>query len=304
MKEMSFNLFSNKTSAITVKEAINKAVKKLEAFHIENARQNANLMLSKILDIPYSKLPLSWTQKLSTKSCNLFSEMLNRRCNHEPLQYILGEWSFLDFDVTSLPGALIPRPETEEVFMAGAGFIKEKVVAPDFTFADIGTGTGILGIAMAKYFPQARGSMVDISEEALKIAKINVERFQEIKDRVKLIKSNLLDSFAPESLDIIISNPPYIDSEEVKTLMPEVVGYEPHLALDGGPGGLVILEKLLKQSEVVLKAGGLIIFEHGHGQREAIKRLLSPIWSVIKAGDDLAGKERFFVLMKAKDDKN
>jgi release factor glutamine methyltransferase len=227
--------------------------------------------------------------------------MINRRLAHEPLQYILGEWCFLDFDVNVGEGALIPRPETEEVFLAAEKAIKANSIRPDFHFADIGTGTGILGLAMAKYFPESIGYLVDVSDNALEIAKSNLQKYSELKPRLSLIKSDLLEAFKTDSLNVIISNPPYIDSEEVKSLMPEVVDYEPHLALDGGRNGLELIDKLLNQAKTVLKNKGLFIFEHGHGQRDEIKKLLSPCWKIIKEGNDFADKERYFVLQLGKE---
>ena len=292
---MSCNISSNNGSK-TVKDVINEAVAILESSRIEDAKHNASLMLSKLLSVSYTKLPVYWHDKVSQKVCEELSSMLNRRCNNEPLQYILGEWSFLDFDVNVAPGVLIPRPETEEVFLAAVDAIKRSTLPHNFEFADIGTGTGILGIAMATYFPDASGSLVDISDDALRIAKSNLERYPKLAGRTRLVKSDLLEAFSPDSLDVIISNPPYIDSEEVKTLMPEVVNHEPHLALDGGPGGLILIDKLLKQAETVLRPNGLFIFEHGHDQRKKIEKQLSDFWGIIKEGNDFAGNERYFIL--------
>ena len=293
---MSCNSISSNNGSKTIREILKEAVAILEASEIEDAKHNASLLVAKLLSTPYPKLPFFWSEKASEELCTDLSSMLQRRINKEPLQYILGEWSFLDFDVNVAPGVLIPRPETEEVFLAAVDAIKQSTLPPCFTFADIGTGTGILGIAMATYFPKATGSLVDISDDALRIAKSNLERYPKLAERTKLVKSDLLEAFSPDSLDVIISNPPYIDSEEVKTLMPEVVNHEPHLALDGGPGGLTLIDKLLKQAETVLRPNGLFIFEHGHDQRKKIEKQLSDFWGIIKEGNDFAGNERYFIL--------
>ena len=280
----------------TIKYFLNQAVQTLEEASIEDAKQNVNLIASKALNISYAQLPLHWQKPVYNSFLNDFNSMINRRLAHEPLQYILGEWCFLDFDVNVGEGALIPRPETEEVFLATVEHIKNIFSETNFKFADVGTGTGILGIAMAKNFTRSSGYLVDISEKALEIANNNLLKYSELKSRLSLIKSDLLETFTEHSLDVIISNPPYIKSDEIKTLMSEVVDYEPHIALDGGKNGLVIIEKLLKQSEKVLKNKGLLIFEHGHGQRETIRELLLPCWKILKEGNDFANKERFFIL--------
>ena len=285
----------------TIKQLLNIAIHDLEAVGIEDAKQNVNLIASKALNIDYTKLPLYWNQSVLDEFHNEFQHMLERRLKHEPLQYILGEWSFLDFEVNTLPGALIPRPETEEVFLAAVETIKANSLKSDFKFADVGTGTGILGLAMARYFPKSLGYLVDISDKALEVAKSNLLKYSELNSRLSLVKSDLLEVFNTDSLDVIISNPPYIDSEDIRTLMPEVADYEPHIALDGGEKGLEIINKLLKQAEKVLKDNGLFIFEHGHGQRESLKKIISPRWRIIKEGNDFANNERFFILQIKKD---
>ncbi len=296
---MSLQILKNQNQNC-LKELLNAAVQVLEKANIDDAKQNVNQMASKALNISYTQLPLHWQKPVSDSFLNDFDSMINRRLAHEPLQYILGEWCFLDFDVNVSEGVLIPRPETEEVFLAAVEAIKANSIKSDFQFADVGTGTGILGLAMAKYFQESIGYLVDVSDKALEVANSNLQRYIELKPRLNLIKSDLLEVFQADSLDVIISNPPYIDSEEVKSLMPEVVDYEPLIALDGGKNGLELINKLLKQTEKVLKNKGLFIFEHGHGQRNEIKKLLSPCWKVIKAGNDFADKERFFVLQLCK----
>ena len=279
-----------------LKQLLNNALRDLETAGIDDAKQNVNLIASKILNIDYTKLPLYWNQSVSDDFNNRFHKMLERRLSHEPLQYILGEWCFLDFDINVSKGALIPRPETEEVFLAAVEAIKANSIGTDFRFADVGTGTGVLGLAMAKYFQKSIGFLLDISDEALKIAKSNLERYPNLYERLTLMKSNLLESMKPDSLNVIISNPPYIDSQEVLELMPEVVNHEPHLALDGGKNGLEIINKLQRQASEVLKNNGLLIFEHGHKQRKAINELLLPCWKILKEGNDFADKERYFIL--------
>lgn len=280
----------------SIKALLNDAVQTLEKAGIEDAKLNVNLIASKILEIEYTKLPFYWNKPVADDFYNQFQKLLERRLKHEPIQYILGEWCFLDFDVNVGEGALIPRPETEEVFLAAVEAIKNNIQKQDFKFADVGTGTGILGLAMAKYFPKSIGYLVDISDKALKIAERNLLKYSELKSRLSLVDSDLLEAFNVDSLDVIISNPPYIDSQEVLELMPEVTNYEPHLALDGGKGGLVLINKLQIQASKVLKNNGLFIFEHGHGQREAIEKLLLPSWKILKEGNDFADKERFFIL--------
>lgn len=295
MKKMSSNLDFN-SGCKSIKEILNQGINYLDKAGIEDSRHNANLIAAKVLNLDYRKLPFHWQETATSKFCETFLEHIVRRSKNEPLQYILGEWSFLDLEVCVEPGALIPRPETEEVFLAAEEAINKHKLPLNFRFADIGTGTGILGLAMLSRFPEAHGELVDISDEALAIAEKNTKRYPELAPKLKLIKSNLLEAFLPNSLDVIISNPPYIDRDEIKSLMPEVLEHEPKLALDGGSQGLEIIKDLIEQSEIKLKNSGLLIFEHGHGQRSKIRNLLSNKWKILKKGDDFAGKERYFIL--------
>ncbi len=282
----------------TIREQILAARKLLAGHQIEDAAFNADCLAAHVLGIANGRLPQFWSQPADDSFVRPFQQLLDRRCHNEPLQYLLGEWSFLDFDVVVGPGALIPRPETEEVFMAAAAEIARRTFAASFSFADVGTGTGILGIAMARKFAGATGFLLDISPAALQIAAANLQRFPEAAARLELRQNDLLSGFAPASLDVVISNPPYIESAEVPVLQAEVSRFEPHLALDGGKDGLALIERLLVQAVSVIRPGGLLIFEHGHGQRQGLTRLVGSCWRLIAAADDLHGCERYFILEK------
>lgn len=284
----------------TIREQILAARRLLAECQIEDAAFNADCLAAHVLGITNGQLPQFWTRPVDAAFAVPFQQLLDRRCSHEPLQYLLGEWSFLDFDVTVGPGALIPRPETEEVFMAAAAEIARRPFADKFSFADVGTGTGILAIAMARKFAGATGFMLDISPAALQIAAVNLQRFPEVAARLELRQNDLLGGFAHDSLDVVISNPPYIESAEVPVLQAEVSRFEPHLALDGGKSGLELVERLLQQALSVLRPGGLLIFEHGHGQRQHLKEMVGPGWQLIAAANDLHGCERYFILERGK----
>lgn len=282
-----------------LRQEILAARKKLEDAGIEDAAFNVDQMVCEILKVSAGRLPTLWNSPVDYSFINSLNAMIARRCNHEPLQYIVGNWSFLDFNIVVRSGSLIPRPETEEVFVAAAKAIKKCNLPDNFSFIDVCTGTGVLGIATARRFPDSSGWLADISEAALKTAFENLTKQSSLAGRLELIQADLLQTFADASVELVISNPPYIDSGEMKFLMPEVRDFEPHLALDGGESGLDIIQKLLMQASRVLKHGGLLIFEHGHGQQSKIKEMLNPeIWELIEAGIDLQGRERFFILLR------
>ncbi len=282
----------------TVRQAIVHARQLLIEADIEDAALNADLMAAQALVTDRSRLPLLWAESASPGFLEELELMVARRCRHEPLQYILGTWGFLDFAVKVGPGALIPRPETEEVFLAAVKAIETSAFAEKFVFADVGTGTGILGLALARRFEGSTGWLVDLSSEALGIAANNLQLFPSLQPRINLVKGNLLSAFAARQLHVVISNPPYINHDEIAGLMPEVSEFEPHMALDGGGDGLDLIVSLIGQAADVLVGEGLLIFEHGHGQRAAIMQSLDSRWADVVSGDDLCGRERFLILQR------
>ena len=281
---------------LTVRQLILNARRELAGHQIEDAAFNADCLAARVLGVNNGSLLRFWETPATDQFCREFASLLHRRCQHEPLQYLVGEWGFLDFEVQVGPGALIPRPETEEVFLAAARAIDERPFKTGFRIADIGTGTGILGIAMARRFPGAAGFLVDLSAEALALAQGNLKKFSEIEGRLALLQGDLLSAFADASLHMIISNPPYVVSEDIPNLQPEVSKFEPEMALDGGPHGIELIEQLLVEAWRVLLPGGLLVFEHGHGQRPELLKLTASRWQLLLAGDDLCGRQRYLVL--------
>ncbi len=280
----------------TLKNVLIEARKKLVDAGIDDAASNVDLMAASILQTDRGRLPLLWHEPCESAFIESLMTMVQRRCQHEPLQYILGSWSFLDFVVNTGPGALIPRPETEELFVDLSGYIEKFILNKNFLFADVCTGTGILGVALARKFPSSHGWLSDISNDALNIAKSNLELVENWPDRLGLLRADLLSSFASAVFEVIVANPPYVCSSDMAGLQPEVRDFEPALALDGGENGLDLIGKMLEQACFCLKNGGLLAFEHGHGQRNDILSIIPPSFEVLKTADDLCGRERYMVL--------
>ncbi|HAE38207.1 MAG TPA: peptide chain release factor N(5)-glutamine methyltransferase [Candidatus Riflebacteria bacterium] len=286
----------------TIHQVIARARERLAEAGIDDVSFNVNCMAAAILGVDIGRLPLHWPDPAEPGFIERLDQMIQRRCANEPLQYILRSWVFLDMTLVTRPGALIPRPETEEVFAAAAQAVEQAisqaVLPQNFWFADVGTGTGALGLAMARRFAEASGLLIDISSAALDVAHENLLVYPELYTRIGIVQSNLLAAVRPESLHVIISNPPYVNRGDIAALMPEVREHEPHLALDGGTSGLDIIERLLDQAAEKLLPGGLLIFEHGHGQRDAIMNLVNDSWRDCQAGDDLCGRERYLILTR------
>lgn len=213
--------------------------------------------------------------------------------SQEPLQYLVGRCPWRDLELSVAPGVLIPRQETE--LLVDLALSLGPTGRPESRWADLGTGSGCLAIALARSFPSSRGFAVEASPEALAQAGANLNRW-ELQRRVTLLAGDWWQPLAPwwGALDLVVSNPPYIPSATLAALEPVVRDHEPHLALDGGPDGLTAIRSIVAGSLRGLAPGGLLLLEHHHDQSEAVGELL------VKAGlerlgvhADLEGRARF-----------
>ena len=187
------------------------------------------------------------------------------------MAYLVGRKEFYSLAFTVSPAVLIPRPESEFVVVE---YLEQTRHVPSPRAVDVGTGSGCLAIAAAHHQPAARFVAIDISEDALAVAKRNASRLGVI-DRIDFRQGDTLEPVAGEApFDAIISNPPYISTEAIEQLEPGVRDYEPRAALDGGPGGLTMVARLIEQSVPLLKPGGHLILEIGSDQAEPVRELI------------------------------
>lgn len=195
-----------------------------------------------------------------------YNAALKQLENRVPLAYVIGEWYFYDETYKVSPACLIPRPDTEHLVDRAI-----KLLPKNGRFADLCTGSGCIAISTLAHRPDAKGYAVDISADALEIAKYNAEA-NGVSDRLTFSLADVLNgelSFENEPLDMIISNPPYIETETVTTLEPEVQ-HEPKLALDGGADGLDFYRALIEKCPSHIKDGGILMFEIGYNQGRAL----------------------------------
>lgn len=256
---------------------------------------SADVLLEKVLAIQPGSLARHLHDTLTPEQAARLEELACRREHREPLQYLVGIWSFLDFDLHVAPGALIPRPETEDWVSELMPLLSRQAWPVGWRFADIGTGTGAIGLALARRFPDTRGFLIDVSTAALEVAASNLALHPTEANRLFLCQASLVDACRPRSLHLVISNPPYIPHDEIDGLMSEVRDYEPHLALDGGDTGLSIISRLLTDAVRVLLPGGLIALEHGQGQRSRILKFTPPDLQCIRTIDDAGKRDRAIV---------
>ena len=231
------------------------------------ARRECEQILETLGGISRTELYLGTS--LSSLLFSRFSQGIEKRKNRFPLAYFLGKAFFWEDEFEVEEGVFIPRSETEILIES---FLKQSGFQPldGFHFLDLGTGSGNIAATMAKLFPKAHGTASDLSEKALRVAKRNANRLG-VGERIKGIRADGLKSFAPESFDAILSNPPYIASPDWAGLEPEV-HREPRLALDGGKEGLDFYQKIMREL-AGLKRGGSLWVEIGWGQCEAVQSL-------------------------------
>ena len=211
-----------------------------------------------------------------------------------PVQYITGRAFFMDETFSVDKNVLIPRDETE-ILVRAAIKVCESIKNP--VILDIGTGSGCISIILAKTLISAKIIACDICEKALESAEKNALNL-EVKDKITFLKSDLLENI-DTPLDVIVSNPPYIDIKELEAMQDEVTFHEPHLALFADERGTMIYRKIIRQATQKLKPGGIILFELGFGQAEKIKELFAVNdFSVTEIIKDLAGIQRVIIAKK------
>ena len=269
-----------------------------------NAALDAELLARQVLGWDKAKFLTDRNEAASTMFLLGYEHFVARRMRREPVSYILGTREFwsLDFEVT--PDVLIPRHETELIIeeareigatgaLGAAGATGEKGARP--LFYDIGTGSGVLAVVLAREFPEAKVVATDISARALKVAKRNAVRHG-VEDRITFVETSFLDGL-DERAELIVSNPPYVPALSKPALTPEVRDYEPGVAVFGGDDGLEGLRRVLEDSAARLVPGGWLIMEFGCGQDDAVVDLVkaSPAFSVIKVRGDIQDIPRTLV---------
>lgn len=257
---------------------------------IPSPRLEAELLLGHILELERLQLYMNFDKPLRDEELARLREPVRRRGAREPIAYILGRREFYSLDFAVGPGVLIPRPDTETLVEAALRSCEPEGEAPVYV-ADVGTGSGCVGIAIAKSQPAVRLFATDTSVEALGYARRNVEA-HELGDRVALLRGPLLSPIPEDRpVDVIVSNPPYIPSADIEGLMPDVRDYEPRDALDGGIDGLDIYRSLIPLA--AKRARRAVLVEIGHDQGEAVSAIFRDAGlQEVRVIQDLTGRDR------------
>ena len=281
---------------MTVLEAIQKSAEFLGKKNVESPRLQVELLLAHLLKMPRMKLYLNFERVLTVSETDALREFVKRRGQREPLQHIVGSTSFCGYEIAVNRHALVPRPETELLAELGWQFLSTINSQPSSAL-DFGTGTGCIAIALAAKCPNAKIVAVDISPDTLTLAKQNAIA-NKVAGRIEFLQG---DGFVPlpekSQFDLLISNPPYIPSAEIETLLPEVRDFDPRGALDGGTDGLDFYRKLAIEAKPFLKQEGKIMLEFGDGQSDVIRKIFEDEkWIVEAVKDDYSQRARILII--------
>jgi release factor glutamine methyltransferase len=271
----------------------------LQQRRIETARLDAEVLLAHCLGRERTALYGDRDYRLTADEYADFQHLIARRGAHEPLAYLTGEREFWSLPLAVQAGVLIPRPDTEWVVETALRYARSSLHhRRRCRILDIGTGSGNIAIAVATELAAAEVVAIDISSQALAVAHTNA-RSRGVADRVTYIRGDLLGPLNPRRarFDLLLSNPPYIPTEELSTLPQTVRCYEPREALDGGPDGLLFYRRLVAEGPRYLSADGVAIVEVGYNQAGDVSRLFvqSQQWELLEVVKDYSSTERVVV---------
>lgn len=257
---------------LTIAQALSAAAAELSDLGLDAPRLSAELLAAKALDLSRLGLIMQARDFLTGDALAAFRSLVARRAKGEPVAYLLGRKEFYGLDFRVNPDVLIPRPETELLVEEA-----QRLFPPDFPlrFADFGVGSGALAVTLAHEFPQAQGIAVDLSAQALEVARHNA-RAHGVEVRLDFRNADFTRlEVAPASLDLVVANPPYVTEAEYAGLSHEVRGFEPGLALVSPEAGLAHVRGLAPVAAQALKPGGVLLCEFGSSQGRAVLELFS-----------------------------
>jgi release factor glutamine methyltransferase len=278
---------------MSVLEVLQATTAYFKKHKIENARLNAEHLLAHVLGRKRIELYLEFERQLTEKELAPLRDLVKRRSEGEPLQHLLGTVEFCGRTFLCDRRAMVPRPETEQLVEFLKSEIRSASGKPKSEIVDVGTGSGVIALSLAAEFPEAKVLAVDISEDALALAKENAARLK-LGDRVEFLKSHLLES-VDRAFDLIVANLPYISTQERHSLPCEVLR-DPEIALFAGERGDELVLELIDQARSHLRPGGILALEIGLGQSAALlSALAGKKYRDICSKNDYNGVTRFLL---------
>ena len=279
---------------MTLVQALQQYARTLTCNGIEDSHIEARTLLGHVTKLTPVQIYTQTERTLSREQAENLQELVERRLRREPAAYIVNHREFYGIDFYVDSRTLIPRPETELLVdtaleLAGSG---STYPTSSPIIADIGTGCGAIAISLALNLPRSKIYATDISSSALEVARLNCD-YHRVIDHVTLLQGNLLEPL-PEPVDLLIANLPYIKSSDLADLSPEIIEFEPRLAIDGGESGLDYIHQLLKQARGRINPEGCLLFEIGQNQEKEVSRLIQSCLDEVDFGfiSDLNGIKR------------
>lgn len=271
------------------RDILQQGIKILEESRIEDANNDAWLLLEYVTGMNRVKYYMDSTKIMSQDMCEEYIQLIRKRSSHIPLQHLTGTQEFMGYGFMVNEHVLVPRQDTEILVECVIDYVKKNYKVP-IQLLDMCTGSGCIAISLSKLCDVERTVAVDISEDALKVAKANGKNLD--VSEVTFLKSNLFENVEGK-FDVIVSNPPYIPSEDILELTPEVKSREPMLALDGDVDGLKFYRKITDESVLFIKNNGLLAYEIGHQQASDVTKIMEQAgYTRIVVYKDLAGLDR------------
>jgi release factor glutamine methyltransferase len=272
---------------MTVLEVLQVTTAYFKKHNIESPRLNAEHLLAHVLGRKRIELYLEFERVLTESELTPLRDLVKRRGEGEPLQHLLGTTEFCGLTFLCDKRAMVPRPETEELVELAESKIENRALR----IVDVGTGSGVIALTLAMKFPEAEVLAVDISDDALALARENASRLK-LVDRVRFLRSNLFEK-VDGIFDFVIANLPYISIQDRQSLSREVL-HDPEVALFAGARGDELLRELIAQAPLQLRAGGMLALEIGIGQSEALlSALAEKNYRDIYSKNDYSGVTRF-----------
>jgi release factor glutamine methyltransferase len=277
---------------VIVSEALRRGTRLIQSTGSDEARLEAELLLMHALKTGRVHLYERLQDELPARATDYYQRLLDRRRLHEPTPYIVGHKEFFGMEFEVARSALIPRPETETLIELTINFAHDHYTDNRFTAVDVGTGSGVIAVAIASELPNARVIATDVSKRAMVLARRNAERY-DIAARIEFVAGDTLLPVERRA-DIIAANLPYVTTEDWLATPPEIREWEPRRALDGGDDGLRCIRRLFRQAPDKLARNGALFAEIGDRQGAAARSLAEEAFpeAEVEVRPDLAGRDR------------
>lgn len=289
-------LFKFERDVMNLKDALNWGTSFLKLAGVDDAIVDAGIILCYIINRDRAFLYAHSEYDLNENELEIYQGLVKKRSEGVPVQHITGRQEFMSLDFKVTPDTLIPRHDTEVLVETVMSCVQDYYGNYNsvIQILDMGTGSGCIAISLAYYIKNCHITAADTSEKALEVAQLNAVNTA-VNEKITFVRSNLFESVIRKDYDIIVSNPPYIPPHEIARLQREVRDNEPYIALYGGEDGLDFYRNISHQASSFMKTGGILAFEVGYNQAEAVFEIMSKDYEDIYVKKDLSGIERVIV---------